>query len=216
MNYNPYDLVPLLINGKPITGRPFMMDSDVVDQKTMKNAFGVLVKPSKVMTLCPDCLQGLEVDVKLGEPPFKPVVYSCKYCKPAPAPSVDPFVNPVKTGRVPAQELDPILHDPMKPLAETKGTVADRFQVPIETPIAAPAPIPQPSPRRPRKKPKTGTLPGKPTANTTKQAPDPVVAPPAISDPFTLTKHVARSGIEPAEGMGEEVDFDDSSMVEDV
>lgn len=197
MNYNPYDLVPLLINGKPMQGRPFEMDSDVVNQKKMTNGFGNLVKPSKVMTMCPDCSQGLQVELKLGEPPFEPVVYSCPYCKPAPPPVVDPFVNPVKTGRVPAASLDPILHNPDKPLSavEEKGeTVADRFKVPEEPAVASPVPsaapeASKPAPRPPRpqgskkdkKKGKKNRGPEVPIthvpAQPTQAAPPPVEAP---------------------------------------
>lgn len=209
MNYNPYDLVPLLINGKPMQGRPFEMDSDVVNQKKMTNGFGALVKPSKVMTMCPDCSQGLQVDVKLGEPPFEPVVHACPYCKPAPPPVVDPFVNPVKTGRVPAASLDPILHSPDKPLSAGEGTVAERFaalpaqeRVVVASPVpsAAPeAPKPASGPQRPQaaKKPKKRAKSGNPAvpithvpAKTPEAAPAPQAVPEAPKPRPALVEQV--------------------------
>ncbi len=243
MNYNPYDLVPLLINGKPMQGRPFEMDSDVVNQKKMTNGFGALVKPSKVMTMCPDCSQGLEVDVRLGEPPFEAVVHTCPYCKPAPPPMVDPFVNPVKTGRVPAASLDPILHSPDKPLSSVGAgeSVADRFNIPEEVVVASPvpsetpaAPTPAAKPARPQgsKKAKKKAKKGNPAVPITHVPAAPKARPTLVeqviptrsaeeadtpNDPFTLTRttQINPVGVEKADGLGEEQDFDDKDMVDD-
>ena len=129
MDYNPYDLVPLLINDKEIYGRPFEFDSDVADQKTMKNAFGEYVKPTKISTVCPDCGQGMMIDVRLDEPPFVPFATNCDKCNPNPVKTPDPFVEPVASGRVQNYELDPLLHDPREPLESDDGkTVADRLR----------------------------------------------------------------------------------------
>lgn len=147
MNYNPYDLVPMLINNKSIDGRPFEFDSDVKDQKTMKNAFGNFVKPTKVATMCPDCGSGLMVNIKLGDPPFTPVAYSCEYCHPAPPPLIDPFINPLLSGRVPEFNLDPILHDPTKPLSGSTAT-SESFLIPPTT-----KPKPPKQPKSPKQKP---------------------------------------------------------------
>jgi hypothetical protein len=130
VNYNPYELVKLIINGTPIDGRPIQFDSEPVNQKTMMNAFGTFVKPSRVITVCPDCGQGLTIDLKLPDPPFPPVKYSCPRCRPKPAPLVDPFIDPLATGRVSVAELDPLLHNPDKPLPVSVGVVADRFKLP--------------------------------------------------------------------------------------
>jgi hypothetical protein len=190
MNYNPYALVPLLINGKAIDGRPFEFDSAVVNQNTMKNAFGNFVKPSKVMSVCPDCGQGLSIALKLGEPPFQPVAYSCHYCHPTPPPLVDPFVNPLVSGRVPIAELDPLLHNPDKLLPmSTSGSVADRFAAVF--PVA----------------PGTGEsdlAPGVPASDPNKKKVQKRPEPP-------------RSALlEKADGIDEEKDdFDDSEMVDD-
>lgn len=202
MNYNPFDLVPLTINGKPITGRPFQFDSDVVNQKTMTNAFGALVKPSKVMTMCPDCGQGFELDVKLGDPPFQPYAVACPICKPAPPPLQDPFVNPIKTGRIQAFELDPILHDPKQPLVEKAGTVADRFALPEESPVvASPVPsvapaAPQPTQRPPRpKKPKKDKK--KPQTVNAKLTPQVAAAAPVPTPPPAGPKVMTQQVIPP-------------------
>ncbi len=140
--YNPYDLLQLLINGKPITGRPFAFDSEVVNQKTMTNAFKALVKPTKVITICPDCGQGMELDVLLGDPPFPVLEYNCQQCRPGPPPLVDPFINPFTSGRVAAYELDPIARDPSKRLEVPTTTVAERFVLPVEELILNPTPAP--------------------------------------------------------------------------
>ncbi len=240
MNYNPYDLVPLTINGKSITGRPFQFDSDVVNQKTMTNAFGAVVKPSKVMTMCPDCAQGFELEVKLDDPPFQPYAVSCPICKPAPPPLQDPFINPVKTGRIQAFELDPILHDPKRPLAERDGTVADRFALPEVPTVVSPVPsvVPDaqqaaqvpPRPKKPKKsKKKPQPAPVAPPASPVQALPPsmPVVMTQQVipqseeqsqNDPFTLTKMATARPVEveKADGLGEEQDFDDSDMVEGI
>jgi hypothetical protein len=128
MNYNPYDLIPTKINGKDFQSRPIAFDSDVVDNQAMTNAFGNIVKPTRVSTICPDCGQGLEYDCDFKIPPFYLEV-NCYHCNLAPPPPADPFVNPLDTGRIDDYELDPILHDPNeKIVGEDDGTtVADRF-----------------------------------------------------------------------------------------
>lgn len=209
MNYNPYDLVQLLINGKPITGRPYEFDSNVVNQKKMTNAFGTIVKPTKVATVCPDCAQGLLLDIKLGEPPFAPYSVSCQYCRPGPPPLSDPFVNPVKTGRVTHQELNPLLADPVKPLPQTQGSVADRFrlaplgppepQTAAQVPQAAPAPVRAAKPKKNKKK-------APPAAPVQTQIDGLVV---------TRTTDDRPTVIEGADGLTEEVDFDDREMVDE-
>ncbi len=132
-------------------GRPFEFDSNVVDQKNMKNAFGSYVKPIKITSICPDCGSGLHINVKLADPPFSPVPYTCPYCKPAPPPLIDPFVNPLSTGRVPLVDLNPFLHNPKEPLPEAQGSITDRFHIPeeavpvpvetLETPLVADEPL---------------------------------------------------------------------------
>lgn len=240
MNYNPYDLVPLLINGKAITGRPFEFDSEVVNQKKMTNAFGSFIKPTKVATVCPDCSQGLLLDVRMGEPPFAPFVTLCQYCHPAPPPLPDPFINPVKSGRIPAADLDPLLQE-LRPLESAPvGSVADRFKLEPNAAAAPPTESPK-EPVRPQRAAPTTTRGQKPRAakkaakETTPKKPQPQkddqklemaielaqenaakpVEPPAISD-FDLTRSTGRPVVERADGinLGEEQDFDDRDLLE--
>lgn len=130
MAYNPYDLVPLLINGKEMQGRPFEFDSDVADNAAMTNSFGNYVKPTKISTCCPDCGDGMEVEVNLNDPPFDPVVLNCQQCNPGMPEVVDPFMNPVDSDRVAEHELDPLLHNPDEQIKTDESTVADRIGQP--------------------------------------------------------------------------------------
>jgi len=123
--------VPLLIDGVSIDGRPIEFDSAVADYNTMKNAFGEYVKPSKVVSVCPGCGHGLVIDVKLSDPPFSPVKYSCQRCKPTPPALVDPFMNPLVSGRAQITDLDPLSHNLNKPLNDSDSLVGERFKIPI-------------------------------------------------------------------------------------
>lgn len=129
--YNPYDLVKMTVNNKEIFGRPIALDSDVVNNNDLTNAFGNIVKPTKLSTVCPDCGQGLEFDVILDIPPFSTVNRRCYICSPETAiVSADPFMNPVADGRISEFDLDPLLHDPSQQVvSEEESSVADRFKV---------------------------------------------------------------------------------------
>lgn len=117
-NYNPYSLLSLIIDGQSIYGRPFEFDSEIADQRSMKNAFGQFVKPTKISTLCPKCGQGLFISITLPDPPFAPIHCLCGVCSP-PLPQLsDPFVNPLNSGRVPEFSLDPLLYDPEQALSQ--------------------------------------------------------------------------------------------------
>lgn len=125
MAYNPYDLVQMKINGNFIYGRPTAFDSEVVDHKNLKNAFGNYVKPIELSTTCPDCGQGFIVKVEFGDPPFSCNV-DCPLCRPPVAPIPDVFTNPVKSKNIRESDLDPSLLDLDKPNVETQTTVAER------------------------------------------------------------------------------------------
>lgn len=123
--YNPFDLVSMTINKKPIYGRPVELDSEITDHKNMKNAFGVIVKPSKLSTTCPDCGQGLILDVVLSDPPFS-YDTNCMICKPkVDIPPV--FSNPVESNRVSEQDLDASLVDARQHI-EVSTTVEERLE----------------------------------------------------------------------------------------
>lgn len=127
MSYNPYDLVPMIINGQEMTGRPFEFDSSVADSANMTNSFGHPVRPTKLSTCCPDCGDGLDVEVTLGDPPFAPVEVNCQKCHPELPEVIDPFMNPIDSERVADHELDPLLHNPDEQIQEDNTTVADRL-----------------------------------------------------------------------------------------
>lgn len=124
--YNPHDMVPMVINNRHTSGRPFRFDSEIVDFNEFRNASGVFVKPSMLSSCCPDCGGGLEVPVSLTDPPFAPVIMNCPLCQKA-APIVNPFENPVESGRVDPLELDPLQYDHNQNLDDDGLTVADRL-----------------------------------------------------------------------------------------
>lgn len=191
MQYNPYDLLQLIINNKAAFGRPVAFDSDVVDQHEMKNAFGKYVKPTQVVSTCPDCGQGFTLNVRLSGPPFEPYVCLCPICKPPPAPILDPFVNPIASDRITLNELDPMLHNITKPIEIPSSTVQERLK----------------KKSKPKKKeePKEPQLPPQPQ-------PIPTVSSGFIEHDTSKSKF---RNLEPAEGMeGDEKDFDDQDLVE--
>lgn len=200
MQYNPYDLVLLIVNGRQMYGRPVSFDSDVVDQKHMKNAFGKYVKPTQISSTCPDCGQGFIIDVKLSEPPFSAYQCLCPVCKPSPPPMLDPFINPVTTNRISVNELDPILHNITDPIPATVLTVADRMK------------LEKPKPNKQEKPKKSDKQESKQSKNKQK----PIVATAQDDDGFVEYNDAPKSTkLEPAEGMdGDEIDFDDEDLVE--
>lgn len=123
--YNPYDLVSMTINGKQMYGRPTAFDSDVSDTKNMTNSFGNLVKPIQLSTTCPDCGQGLLIDVSLGDPPYE-FHTNCAICNPV-VHIPDPFINPVTTNIVPESQLDPLTANIDVPV-DVESTVEDRLK----------------------------------------------------------------------------------------
>ena len=129
MIYNPYDLVPLVINGTEIFGRPFEFDSEVTDNVNMKNAFGNYVLPTKLSTCCPDCGDGIELAVNMTNPPFMALEVNCPSCRPELQTIVDPFMNPIKSDRVREHELDPLLHNPDEQIKLDDTTVKDRLKL---------------------------------------------------------------------------------------
>jgi len=138
MAYNPYDLINLVLNGQPTYGRPIEFDSDAVDRKNMKNAFGNFMKPKAISTTCPNCGSGLIIQVNLSDPPFAPFVCQCIYCHPIAPYMPDPFINPIESGLVEEHELDPLLVNINVPsiLVSDKTTVAERIAESVVVEIA--------------------------------------------------------------------------------
>lgn len=188
MVYNPYDLVPVVINGIGTYGRPFEFDSEMVNADTMTNGFGQLVKPSKLSVMCSDCGSGFELDVVLGDYPFEPVVYDCLVCNPVRKMVDDPFMNPIDSQRISAHELDPYLHNFKSEIVDDGLTVADRLG---SIPATQPEPLleAEVKPRRNQKKPK--------------KSKKPVKLPEQDFVNISAVTH-----IQPAEGLTEEQDID--------
>lgn len=141
MSYNPYDLVVLRIGGEEIHGRPYEFDSTPVNQMTMENEFGGIVKPTHISTVCPQCGQGINVEnIELPDPPFPVIDWVCQHCNPGAQPPVNAFMNPLDAGRIAEHELDPLMHDPDEQVVTTDTTVAERLGVDaVETETVATA-----------------------------------------------------------------------------
>jgi len=126
--YNPFSLVDVLMDGQETTARPYEFDSEPVNS-AMQNAEGVMVRPTKLSTICPSCGQGVDIIVSLPEPPFPVIEWSCVNCNPEWEPPQDVFMNPLEEGRIEEHELDPLLQDPDESIDLGDGsTVADRLK----------------------------------------------------------------------------------------
>jgi hypothetical protein len=130
MKYNPYDLLPILLNGHKTYGRPVEFNSTVTDQKSMKNHFGEYVKPIKISTTCNECGQGYVLAIDLGDPPFGDIKIDCPVCKPVVSDDSDVFVDPVAVGVLKQHDLDSTLLDLDAGVEEVDSSVADRINIP--------------------------------------------------------------------------------------
>lgn len=124
-NYNPYDLLELVVNGHNIYGRPFEFDSEIVTSD-MKNDKDQYVKPVKIATTCPDCGSGLIFGVNLADPPFPVLNFDCTECNVGPPALEDPFINPLDIGRVKLSDIDSTIHDIKEKSDIPESAVADR------------------------------------------------------------------------------------------
>ena len=199
----------MLINGQEMMGRPVEFDSEVVNNMTMKNADDEFVVPTKVTLCCPDCGQGLEFELILEHPPFPVIKEICYNCEEPPPPQIDPFMDPVKEGRIPEHELDPLLHNPEKQIIDSvDSSVAERYQFKTAESETGMEPLEElkESPKKAVKKKK----PKKPlkTKKISKKAKK---TPPKVQKAAVNKKAAS----EPAEGVGGvEIDFDDDDLVE--
>jgi len=110
MEYNPYELLNINVNGKKAYGRPVEYDSSTTGPNSVKNIFGYYVKPIKMVTTCPDCGQGLELNVRYPDPPFPVVDFACYICKSQSNIVRDPFIDPLKSGRITLEDLNPHIY----------------------------------------------------------------------------------------------------------
>ncbi len=89
---SPYDMVTARMqtaNGTmEVYMRPFQFDSEPVDLNTMKNAFGLVIRPTRLSSSCPNC--GCLVDVEVTTD----LLYKCGECYREPKkPVFTPFVS---------------------------------------------------------------------------------------------------------------------------
>jgi len=122
--HNPYSLVPLKVNGKPIDGRPVAWDREIEDHANLRGAGGEEVRPTVVHTLCPDCSAFVEVSIAEG------TELDCPSCRPkveavAPPPPPDPFINPFESGIINFDEMNLDLISMLGDIPT--DTVADRL-----------------------------------------------------------------------------------------
>lgn len=107
MNYNPYDLLDVTINGQRTHARVLCLDSDIVDQVKSTNANGHFVVPKDIITMCPNCACPIEMTVDLPQPPFPIIEFNCFNCHPELEPETA-LVDPFAAGRITLIELCPI------------------------------------------------------------------------------------------------------------
>lgn len=129
MNYNPYDLVPLILNGHTTYGRPVEFDSVITNHKNMTNAFGNIMKPSVVSTTCPDCGQGYTLSIECGDPPFEAIEINCPICRPNVEMPESPFIDPVEAGVIGEHQINPEIADIKTGIKEESSTVAERIEL---------------------------------------------------------------------------------------
>lgn len=226
MFYNPYDLISLRINKKPTYGRPVAFDSEVVDQKLMKNSKGEYVKPIQLSTTCMDCGQGFVFDINLKDlsPPFAVLEINCPLCRPKINAVTEVFRNPFKEGLIKENELDPQLMDINNVKSET-GNVSERLNnINIDTnssdELKALKNL-KTNKEIKTEKAKSPTKPKPKAKKTSKKLKNPLVEEsedlsnkPLQNDFVIFNKNKLNNLVEPADGIDEEKDFEDDDLVE--
>jgi len=122
--YNPYDLVPVDVDGVQTAGRPIELNGDIAKTTTMTDSAGNLVCPSKLSITCPKCGSGYIIPVSFYSVPFPVPQTSCAECNKGKVlePMVDPWVVPHKV--VATRSFKSEL---AKALTDDKCTVAERM-----------------------------------------------------------------------------------------
>lgn len=199
--YNPYDLVKIKINGHDTYGRPVAFDSTPVDTHTLLNKEGLIISPVLLTSVCPDCGQGLEINVDrklLSES----VDIKCHLCQKEYIVSVPP-TKPVKPNEQAVEPPDPLLCTSTN-ILDVNTTVSERMA--LKSTDSSGTAQPQDnskkrSDKKPAKKPVKRSKKPKDSINET------------VVESFTEAKKAEI--VDKAEGLTEEVDFDDTDMIEE-
>lgn len=143
--YNPYDMVPVLVDEVETMGRPIELNGDISDTNTMTDVDGKLVVPSKLSIMCPKCGAGYIIPVVLHRPPFPMILATCGECtKHLNIPPLeDPWVVPHKV-----VALRNFKAEVAKAVVDDKCTVAERMARRQKVQMAKPAQAPKPEPVR--------------------------------------------------------------------
>jgi hypothetical protein len=222
--YNPHELILVVVNSNEnLYARPVAFDSEIDDPLTLLNSDGNYVVPTVIETTCPDCGALINEEVKLADPPFGIISLVCVECNPEPKQFNDPFINPLKDGIVTNADLDPdvISADKVEELSE-ESTVASRIKKKAATKKKT-------TKKKKIIKKKASRKPKKNSSSKTTSEPNDVVeiqekpkeSPEDVSEDVTGVMDVdfvAEIGrvvpLEPAEGIGQEKEFDDDDLVD--
>lgn len=113
--YNPYNLLNILINGKPFTARPIELDGEIHNYNSMTDVHGRLIKPKLIHTTCPDCGSLIQHSINAGDPPFGIFIVNCNICNPEYV-NLSPFIDPIQSGNVHLTELSPNIANVTQPI----------------------------------------------------------------------------------------------------
>lgn len=131
--YDPYTLVPLVVNGLPVHARPLALSAVPVDANSTNDRDGNPIYPIECVTTCPQC--GDALTVPLGGPVTAAYPVDCldvtecrvrKRAKVAVEEMPDPFHNPFLEGLMSMGDVDAGLVSVLDLPPVPSGTVAGR------------------------------------------------------------------------------------------
>ena len=76
LNYNPYDLVKIVLNGEETNARPTSFSSTITND--CYDSLGRLITPTILSTTCNRCGELLNINVKFDQYPFNIINIYCK------------------------------------------------------------------------------------------------------------------------------------------
>ena len=135
VEYDPYALVNLVVNGKKCHGRPYQFNTERVDHNTLLDKDGKYIWPTRCTAMCPECCGML--DIELTEPVLGEFALDCrsvtkcgihKSIIEATAPDTDPFINPFSNRLMVLDGIDVDLVNALStPVIDRNITVAERI-----------------------------------------------------------------------------------------